>query len=105
HRREPARGGGEHADHAQGHAAGGALQGDVAHAAADVNQLVDGGERRLEHDGVGGFGGNVAVVAEGDADGGCLHRRRVVDAVAEEEGRTFGDLVANDGQLFFGAGA
>ena len=56
-----------------------------AHAAADVDELVDLAQRCFQHDGIGGFGGDVAVLAEGDADGGGLHRGRVVDAVAEEE--------------------
>src|SRR5579863_2361357 len=71
--------------------------------AAYVDQFVDFAQRGFEHYGIGGFGGDVAVMAEGYSDGSGLHGGRVVDAVAEEErGSPFG-LFAYDGELFLGA--
>lgn len=95
--------GGEHAEEAEGHAADGALESDAAEALADVDEFVDLLKRGFEDDGTGGFGGDVAVLAEGDADRGGLHGGGVVNAVADEEGGGEGGFGADDGDLFFGA--
>ena len=42
--REKSQGSGAHADDAKGHATDGTLKSDPTHAAADVNQLIDGRE-------------------------------------------------------------
>ena len=42
-----------------------ALQGDRTHATADVDEFVYFAERRLQDDGVSGFGGDIAVQAKG----------------------------------------
>ena len=68
-----------------------------------MDQLIHPGQGRLEDHCIGRFCCDVAVVPECDADGRRLHRRRVVDAVAEEERGSFGCLFAHDRQLFFGA--
>ena len=52
-----------------------ALCSDAPHAASDVDQLVDGGERGLHH-GVGSLRRDVAVITERDADRGGLRGAR-----------------------------
>ena len=81
-----ARGGQQHADQAQRHAADGALQGDRPQPPADVQELIDLLERAVQDHRAGRLGGDVAVLAEGDADRGGGQGRGVVDAVAEEHG-------------------
>ena len=79
-------GGQQHADHAQRHAADGALQGDRSHARGRCAGTRPPSAARLHDHGAGGLGGDVAVLAEGDADGRGRQRRGVVDAVAQEDG-------------------
>jgi len=68
--REDAEAGEDHPDDAEGHPADRALEGDGAHAGTNVEQLVDALEGAVHDDRAGGFGGDVAVLAEGDADVG-----------------------------------
>ena len=97
--------GGQHAEEAERHATDGALESDAAHADADVHEFVDTFEGGLEDDGTGGFGGNFAVDAEGDADGGVEHGGCVVDAVADVDGFAAAGEIADDVDFFFGAHA
>ena len=101
--REIADGGEEHAQQAGGHAGDGALQGDFAHAAADVEELVDAFERGIHDDGAAGFAGDFVFGTEGQADGGGQQGGGVVDAIAEEEGRRGGGFAADDFDFLLGA--
>ena len=92
-----------HADDAEGHAADGALQGDAAHAFADVQKFIDFDHGALHDHGIGGFGGNVAAGAEGDADGGDAHGGGVIDAIADEDGLVDPVLGFDDGDLLLRA--
>ena len=93
----------DHARNAQDHAADGALEGDFAHPSAYVHELIHFFERAFENDGVGGFGSDVGILAEGDADRGGLHGGSVVDAIADKDG--FGEICfcLDKGDFFFWA--
>ena len=97
------RGGREHTHEAERHAADGALKGDTTEALADVDEFVDLLERSFQNDRAGGFGGDVAVLAKGDADRSGLHGGGVVDAVADENSWGQCGFRANNSDLLFRA--
>ena len=72
------------------------------HPPADVKELVHPFERRVHDDRAGRLGGDLALMAEGDADGGRRQRRRVVDAVADEQRRRARRFGPGDGHLLLG---
>lgn len=77
-----AAGGEGHADETERHDPDGALQGDVSHAAADVHEIVHLLELVVHDDDSGSVDGDIAVLADGHADGGGHHGGGVVNAVA-----------------------
>src|SRR5262249_1382678 len=74
--REHACGREQHPANTQRYAADSALERNAPKPSADVNQLVDFGQRRVDDDNAGGFGRDVALPAECDADGRRQQRRR-----------------------------
>ena len=81
HRRQIAGRRQQHAQHAQQHAAERTLQGDTAHAPADMQQLIDLLQRAVEDHRTRRFGGHIAGLTKGNADGGGRQGRRIIDAI------------------------
>ena len=102
-RRQKAEGGSQHAHGAERHSADRALKSNGSHTTADVYQFVYFAQGRLEDDGICGFGGDVAVQAKGEADRGCLHGWRVVNAVTDKQGLCTIGFFPDNGDLLFRA--
>ena len=73
-----------HSHQAQDHSAHRALQSNLPHAPADVQEFVNFCERRLQDYRAGGFGGDVAGLAERHTDRGGEQRGSVVNSIAKE---------------------
>src|SRR6185369_15828143 len=92
-------GGGEaHADDAQRHTTHRALEGDDAHAAADMHELVTLLEEIIHDHDTRRFRGHVAVLSNCHTDRGGHHGRGVIDAIAPKSSPAY--LVRSPSSIF-----